>query len=174
MDYDSEKTEALKSYAVLANCSVVIHYFNYRKNITNACFKTIEVACNTSKLGGYNETAMAENMSICRSMMHDAMSNSRKCQALTNSTADQCNCWANQTVLMNRIKQFDCQAKKTQKLVTAHKVSAFLLHAVACLALAPVSNSQDHKLTKIQAFSLAVACILHSYWLTQSSFSSST
>merc|ERR1711936_1204012 len=54
-------------------------------------------------------------------MMSDAVSNSKKCQKLTNSTTDQCNCWANQTVLMNRIKQFDCLAKKTQKLVTAHQ-----------------------------------------------------
>ena len=29
VDYDYEKTEALKSYAELANCSVVINYFNH-------------------------------------------------------------------------------------------------------------------------------------------------
>ena len=54
-------------------------------------------------------------------MMSDAISNSKKCQALTNSTSDQCTCWANQTVLMNKIKNLDCLAKSTQKAITAHK-----------------------------------------------------
>ena len=54
-------------------------------------------------------------------MMSDAMSNSKKCQELTTSTSDQCTCWANQTLLINKIKNFDCLAKSTQKAVTAHK-----------------------------------------------------
>ena len=83
--------------------------------------KAIEAACNTSKLDGYNETAYAENITICRNMMSDAVSNSQKCQQLTNSTSAQCTCWANQTVLMNKIKEMDCQAKSTQKEVTKQK-----------------------------------------------------
>ena len=54
-------------------------------------------------------------------MMSDAIGNSKKCQELTTSTSDQCTCWANQTVLMNKIKNMDCLAKSTQKAVTAHK-----------------------------------------------------
>ena len=65
---------------------------------------------------------LPQNMTICRSMMSDAIGNSKKCQKLTTSASDQCNCWANQTVLMNKIKQFDCAAKKTQKLITDQKV----------------------------------------------------
>ena len=42
------------------------------------------------------------------------------------------------------------------------------LDAVASLVLTPVSNSLTGLLNKIQALSLAVACMLHSYWLTQS------
>ena len=83
--------------------------------------KAIEAACNTSKLDGYNATAFAENMTICRSMKSDAIANSRKCQALTTSASEQCACWANQTVLINKIKKFDCLAKSTQKAITAHK-----------------------------------------------------
>ena len=83
--------------------------------------KAIEAACNITNLGGYNETAFAEKMTVCRSMMSDAISNSKKCQGLTTSTSDQCTCWANQTVLMNKIKNMDCLAKSTQKAVTAHK-----------------------------------------------------
>ena len=60
-------------------------------------------------------------MTVCRSMMSDAVSNSKKCQELTTSTPDQCRCWANQTVLMNKIKNMDCLAKSTQKAVTAFK-----------------------------------------------------
>ena len=85
--------------------------------------KAINAACNMSNLGGYNETGYSENMTLCRNMMSDATTNSKRCQALTNSTTEQCDCWANQTVLMRRIKEFDCAAKKTQKRVTAHKVS---------------------------------------------------
>ena len=83
--------------------------------------KAIEAACNTSKLDGYNATAFAENITICRSMMSDAVDNSKKCQELTNSTSAQCTCWANQTVLMNKIKEMDCAAKSTQKEVTKQK-----------------------------------------------------
>jgi len=104
IDYDDEKTEAMKSYADLANCSVAI-----------------AAACNTSELDGYDETAFAANMTICRSMMSDAVGNSKKCQELTNSSTDQCTCWANQTILMKKIKEFNCLAKSTQKTVTAHK-----------------------------------------------------
>ena len=48
------------------------------------------------------------------------------------------------------------------------------LDAVAYLVLTHVSNSQQgseaQRLTKIEAFSMAVACMLHSYWLTKSLF----
>ena len=83
--------------------------------------KAIEAACNTTKLDNYNSTETAENITLCRSMMSDAVSNSKKCQDLTNSTSAQCACWANQTVLMKKIKESHCQAKSTQKAVTAHK-----------------------------------------------------
>ena len=53
--------------------------------------------------------------------MSDAIANSKACQALTDSVTDQCKCWANQSILVGRIKQFNCLAKSTQKLVTAHK-----------------------------------------------------
>merc|ERR1712228_761359 len=74
VDYDSKKTEALKSFAELNNCSVAI-----------------AAACNTSEVEGYNKTGFAENMTLCRSMMSDAISNTKKCQSLDNSTTDQCN-----------------------------------------------------------------------------------
>ena len=83
--------------------------------------KAIEATCNTSKLDGYNATGFAENITICRSMMSDATANSKKCQELTLSTSDQCTCWANQTVLINKIKNWDCLAKSTQKAVTHQK-----------------------------------------------------
>ena len=53
--------------------------------------------------------------------MNDAIDNSKKCQKLIDSTTDQCNCWANQSVLVQKIKKFSCLAKATQKLVTKHK-----------------------------------------------------
>ena len=62
--------------------------------------------------------------------MSDAVGNSKKCQALTDSSTEQCNCWANQTVLMKKIKEFDCLAKKTQKLVTAHKNACIKVFSV--------------------------------------------
>ena len=39
------------------------------------------------------------------------------------------------------------------------------LDLVASLVLTHVSNLGAHRLTKIQALSLEVACMLHSYWL---------
>ena len=123
MDYDTQKAEALKAYYALANCSLVT--VQSYVNRTPALLKAIDAACNISNLAGYNDTAYAENMTICRSMMSDATTNSKKCQALTNSSTEQCSCWANQTVLMKKIREFDCAAKKTQKAVTAHKVWRF-------------------------------------------------
>ena len=58
-------------------------------------------------------------------MMSDAVNNSKKCQEL--DTTEQCGCWANQTILIKKIKDFDCLAKSTQKNVTKHKV-IFHLH----------------------------------------------
>jgi len=104
IDYEFEKNLALEGLAVLANCSVAI-----------------EAACNVSKLEGYEQDAYSENITLCRSMMSDAIANSKACQALTDSVTDQCKCWANQSILVGRIKQFNCLAKSTQKLVTAHK-----------------------------------------------------
>ena len=46
----------------------------------------------------------------------------RRCQSLTEDVAAQCACWINQTIVIDRIKEFKCQAKSTQKLVTQHKV----------------------------------------------------
>merc|ERR1712064_155580 len=65
VDYDLQKREALHSFAVLNNCSMAV-----------------AAACNTSELEGYNKTGFAENITICRSMMSDAVINSKKCQDL--------------------------------------------------------------------------------------------
>ena len=83
--------------------------------------KAIEAACNVSKLEGYDKDAYSENITLCRDMMNDAIANSKNCQKLTESVTDQCKCWQNQSILVGRIKQFNCLAKATQKLVTAHK-----------------------------------------------------
>ena len=39
----------------------------------------------------------------------------------TNITAA-CECWTNQTIVIGRIKEFKCQQKDNQKLVTKFKV----------------------------------------------------
>ena len=89
--------------------------------ISDHLLKAIEAACNVSKLEGYDKDAYSENITLCRDMMNDAIANSKNCQKLTESVTDQCKCWQNQSILVGRIKQFNCLAKATQKLVTAHK-----------------------------------------------------
>ena len=46
-----------------------------------------------------------------------------RCQQLTTNVSAQCECWMNQTIVISRIKEFKCQAKSNQKLVTQFKVT---------------------------------------------------
>jgi len=102
--YEYEKKLAVESYKVLRECDIAI-----------------EKACNISLLEGYDKAGHAENTTLCQNMKHDAIANNKRCQKLTDDVAAQCACWINQTIVIDRIKKFKCQAKSTQKLVTQHK-----------------------------------------------------
>ena len=47
-----------------------------------------------------------------------------RCQSLTDDVSAQCACWINQTIVIERIKEFKCQAKSNQKKVTQFKVKS--------------------------------------------------
>ena len=49
---------------------------------------------------------------------------SSRCQGLTEDVSAQCACWINQTIVIERIKEFKCQAKSNQKKVTQFKVKS--------------------------------------------------
>jgi len=102
--YEYEKNLAVESYKVLRECDIAI-----------------EKACNISLLEDYDKTGHAENTTLCQDMKQDAIANNKRCQSLTEDVAAQCACWINQTIVIDRIKKFKCQAKSTQKLVTQHK-----------------------------------------------------
>merc|ERR1719500_422919 len=102
--YEYEKNLAVESYKVLRECDIAI-----------------EKACNISLLEDYDKTGHAENTTLCQNMKQDAIANNKRCQSLTEDVAAQCACWINQTIVIDRIKEFKCQAKSTQKLVTQHK-----------------------------------------------------
>jgi len=102
--YEYEKNLAVESYKVLRECDIAI-----------------EKACNISLLADYDKTGHAENTTLCQDMKQDAIANNKRCQSLTEDVAAQCACWINQTIVIDRIKKFKCQAKSTQKLVTQHK-----------------------------------------------------
>merc|ERR1712222_71910 len=102
--YEYEKNLAVESYKVLRECDIAI-----------------EKACNISLLEDYDKTGHAENTTLCQNMKQDAIANNKRCQSLTEDVAAQCACWINQTIVIDRIKKFKCQAKSTQKLVTQHK-----------------------------------------------------
>merc|ERR1712025_840824 len=102
--YEYELNLAKQSYAILINCSDAIH-----------------AACNISNLEGYDQDGHAENMTICRNLKKEAIGNNDRCQSLTEDVTAQCNCWINQTLLIEKIKEFKCNTKENQKLVTNHK-----------------------------------------------------
>merc|ERR1711983_735959 len=102
--YEYELNLAKQSYAILINCSDAIH-----------------AACNISNLEGYDQDGHAENMTICRNLKKEAIGNNDRCQSLTEDVTAQCNCWINQTLLIDKIKEFKCNTKENQKLVTNHK-----------------------------------------------------
>merc|ERR1712227_742344 len=102
--YEYELNLAKQSYAILINCSDAIH-----------------AACNISNLEGYDQDGHAENMTICRNLKKEAIGNNDRCQRLTEDVTAQCNCWINQTLLIDKIKEFKCNTKENQKLVTNHK-----------------------------------------------------
>merc|ERR1712025_849272 len=102
--YEYELNLAKPSYAILINCSDAIH-----------------AACNISNLEGYDQDGHAENMTICRNLKKEAIGNNDRCQSLTEDVTAQCNCWINQTLLIEKIKEFKCNTKENQKLVTNHK-----------------------------------------------------
>merc|ERR1739838_144837 len=102
--YEYEKNLAVESYKVLRECDIAI-----------------EKACNISLPADYDKTGHAENTTLCQDMKQDAIANNKRCQSLTEDVAAQCACWINQTIVIDRIKKFKCQAKSTQKLVTQHK-----------------------------------------------------
>ncbi len=47
-----------------------------------------------------------------------------RCQSLTDDVSAQCACWINQTIVIDKIKEFKCQVKSNQKLVTQFKVKS--------------------------------------------------
>merc|ERR1712227_458650 len=102
--YEYELNLAKQSYAILINCSDAIH-----------------AACNISNLEGYDQDGHAENMTICRNLKKEAIGNNDRCQSLPEDVTAQCNCWINQTLLIDKIKEFKCNTKENQKLVTNHK-----------------------------------------------------
>jgi len=102
--YEYEKNLAVQSYKVLKECDIAI-----------------EKACNISLLEGYDKDGHAENTTLCQDMKKDAIANNKRCQSLTDDVSAQCACWINQTIVIDRIKEFKCSAKATQKLVTKHK-----------------------------------------------------
>jgi len=104
IDYELEKAAAVENLTVLANCSTAI-----------------QAACDVLQLKGYDQAAYAENMTTCRDLMKETTDKSKICIGLTNSSTEQCACWAEHAITVARIKQLDCQGKKTQKLVTEHK-----------------------------------------------------
>ena len=83
--------------------------------------QAIQAACDVLQLKGYDQAAYAENMTTCRDLMKETTDKSKICIGLTNSSTEQCACWAEHAITVARIKQLDCQGKKTQKLVTEHK-----------------------------------------------------
>jgi len=104
IDYELEKAAAVENLTVLANCSTAI-----------------QAACDVLQLKGYDQAAYAENMTTCRDLMKETTDKSKICIGLTDSSTEQCACWAEHAITVARIKQLDCQGKKTQKLVTEHK-----------------------------------------------------
>merc|ERR1712172_203839 len=102
--YEKEKNLAVESYKLLKECDI-----------------EIEKSCNISNLEGYNKDGVAENITICQDMMQDAIAANKLCQSLTEDVAAQCACWINQTILIDKIKDFKCQAKADQKKVTQFK-----------------------------------------------------
>merc|ERR1719480_242196 len=102
--YEYEKNLAVASYKILKECDVAI-----------------EKACNISLLEGYDKDGHANNTALCKDMKKDAIANNKRCQGLTEDVSAQCACWINQTIVIDRIKEFKCNAKATQKLVTQHK-----------------------------------------------------
>ena len=98
-----------------------------------------------------NQDGHANNTALCKDMKKDAIANNKRynyqfwflcqlemfsyikmyiytcssrCQGLTEDVSAQCACWINQTIVIDRIKKFKCNAKSTQKLVTKHKVDS--------------------------------------------------
>merc|ERR1712179_340432 len=102
--YEFEKNLAVESYKVLRECDIAI-----------------EKSCNISNLEGYDKEGVGEKITLCQDMMKDAIANNKRCQSLTDDVSAQCACWINQTIVIDRIKEFKCSAKATQKLVTKHE-----------------------------------------------------
>jgi len=102
--YEYEKNLAVESYKILKDCDIAI-----------------EKACNISNLDGYDKDGHAENTTLCQDMKKDAIANNKRCQSLTEDASAQCACWINQTRVIDKIKEFKCQAKSTQKKVTQFK-----------------------------------------------------
>ena len=78
--------------------------------------QAIQAACDVLQLKGYDQAAYAENMTTCRDLMKETTDKSKICIGLTNSSTEQCACWAEHAITVARIKQLDCQGKKTQKV----------------------------------------------------------
>merc|ERR1712110_1158354 len=102
--YEFEKNLAVESYKVLKECDIAI-----------------EKSCNISNLEGYDKEGVGEKITLCQDMMKDAIANNKRCQSLTDDVSAQCACWINQTIVIDRIKEFKCQVKSNQKLVTQFK-----------------------------------------------------
>merc|ERR1711936_1532829 len=102
--YEYEKNLAVESYKILKDCDIAI-----------------EKACNISNLDGYDKDGHAENTTLCQDMKKDAIANNKRCQSLTEDASAQCACWINQTRVIDKIKEFKCQVKSNQKLVTQFK-----------------------------------------------------
>merc|ERR1711971_45270 len=104
--YEKEKNLAVESYKLLKECDI-----------------EIEKSCNISNLEGYNKDGVAENIPICQDMMLDAIAANKLCQSLTEDVAAQCACWINQTILIDKIKDFKCQ-RQTRKKLLSSRISA--------------------------------------------------
>ena len=92
---------------------------------------------------------------------------SPRCQSLTEDASAQCACWINQTRVIDKIKEFKCQAKSTQKKVTQFKVIILrgAIHFIIWInRISALTPSKSVKRRRTSLWSLSTSACTTTAW----------
>lgn len=98
---------------------------------------------------------------------HDSFFSFPRCQSLTEDASAQCACWINQTRVIDKIKEFKCQAKSTQKKVTQFKVIILwgAIHFIIWInRISALTPSKSVKRRRISLWSLSTSACTTTAW----------